>query len=124
MRPTHRNWPAALLLISACLTASVNAVAQGNGPRELLVIQEQGSFAVGGKVITNPGTFDPDKPMSAGQTFRGDHAHAFYQVPVNARKHPLVLWHGAGQFSKTRETTADGREGYQSLFDCTVLYLG
>jgi hypothetical protein len=27
-----------------------------------------------------------------------------------------VLWHGAGQFSKTWETTADGRESFQTLF--------
>jgi hypothetical protein len=67
-------------------------------------------------MLTNPGTFDPDKPTPAGQTFRGDHAYAFYQVPVNARKLPLVLWHGAGQFSKTWETTTDGREGYQTIF--------
>ena len=40
----------------------------------------------------------------------------FYQIPVNARKFPLVLWHGFGQFSKTWETTPDGREGYQNIF--------
>ena len=40
----------------------------------------------------------------------------FYQIPVDARKHPLVLWHGFGQFSKTWETTPDGREGYQNIF--------
>ena len=46
----------------------------------------------------------------------GDHARVFYQVPVNARKLPLVMWHGFGQFGKTWETTADGREGYQTIF--------
>jgi len=81
-----------------------------------LVIQEQGSFAVGGTVITNPGAFDTFKPTPEGQTFHGDHAYAFFQIPVNARKLPLVLWHGAGQFSKSWETTADGREGYQNIF--------
>ena len=91
-------------------------MAGGNGKPEPLVIQEQGSFAVGGTVITNPGTFDPYKPTPAGQTFHGDHVYAFYQIPLNARKLPLVLWHGAGQFSKTWETTADGREGYQNIF--------
>ncbi len=40
----------------------------------------------------------------------------FYQVPVNARKLPLVIWHGFGQFSKTWETTPDGREGFQTIF--------
>ncbi len=97
----------AILLVSAC--ASIKST----GP---LTIQEQGSFTVGGTVITNPGTFDPYKPSPAGQTFRGDHAYVFYQLPVKARKYPLVMWHGIGQFSKTWETTPDGREGYQNIF--------
>ena len=84
---------------------------------EPLVIQDQGSFAAGGTVVTAPGTFDPRKPLDpAGQTFHGDHAYAVYQVPVSARKYPIVMWHGAGQFSKSWETTADGREGFQTIF--------
>jgi hypothetical protein len=71
---------------------------------------------VGGTVIKNPGTFDPYKPTPDGQTFHGDHAYVFYQIPVNSRKYPLVMWHGIGQFSKTWETTPDGREGYQTIF--------
>lgn len=66
---------------------------------------------------SEPGTFDPTKAnMPAGQTYRGDHAYVFYQVPVDARPLPLVMWHGGGQFSKTWETTPDGREGFQTLF--------
>lgn len=95
------------LFIAAC--ASVKSA----GP---LMVQEQGSFEVGGTVTTNPGTFDPYKPTPAGQTFRGDHAYVFYQIPPKARKYPLVMWHGIGQFSKTWETTPDGREGYQNIF--------
>jgi hypothetical protein len=81
-----------------------------------LLIQEQGSFAVGGTVVTNPGTFDPYNQTPSGQTYHGDHAYVFYQIPVKARKYPLVMWHGIGQFSKTWETTPDGREGYQTIF--------
>lgn len=81
-----------------------------------LKIREQGSFAVGGTVITNPGTFNPYNQTPDGQTFHGDHAYVFYQVPVKARKYPLVMWHGIGQFSKTWETTPDGREGFQNIF--------
>jgi hypothetical protein len=116
MSPKPSRLSLAFLLISAGMIASTSAVAAGDGKPAPLVIQEQGSFAVGGTVITNPGTFDPYKPTPDGQTFRGDHAYAFYQTPVNARKLPLVLWHGAGQFSKTWETTPDGREGYQNIF--------
>ncbi|MFO0782086.1 MAG: alpha/beta fold hydrolase [Phycisphaerales bacterium] len=81
-----------------------------------LVIQEQGSFAAGGTVIRNQGTFDSRQPTAEGQSLHGDHAHVFFQVPVDARELPLVLWHGFGQFSKTWETTPDGREGFQNIF--------
>lgn len=83
---------------------------------QLLVIKEQGSFAVGGTVITNPGTYDPYTRTPEGQSFHGDHAYVFYQIPDQARKLPLVFWHGLGQFSKTWETTPDGREGFQTIF--------
>lgn len=69
-------------------------------------IEEQGSFAVGGSVMTD----------SLGHTYHGDHAYVFYQHPVNARQYPLVFAHGVGQFSKTWETTPDGREGFQNIF--------
>ncbi len=106
----------ALMLIYAGILASSYAMADADGKPAPLVIREQGSFAVGGTVITNPGTFDPVKMSPEGQTFHGDHAYVFYQIPLNARKLPLVFWHGFGQFSKTWETTPDGREGYQNIF--------
>jgi hypothetical protein len=105
------------ILLSASILASSYAMTQQASKPAPLIIQDQGSFAVGGTVATAPGTFDPLKPLnSAGQTYRGDHLYAFYQVPVNARRLPLVMWHGAGQFSKTWETTPDGREGFQNIF--------
>ena len=103
------------LLFSLVASSSLAIAATADQPKPL-VIQEQGSFAVGGTVITTPGTFDPIKMSPEGQTFHGDHARVFYQVPVNARKLPLVMWHGFGQFSKTWETTPDGRDGYQNIF--------
>ena len=99
----------AALALSACAWAPQGIA---TGP---LVIQEQGSFAVGGSVITNAGTFNSLKPSPDGQTYHGDHAYVFYHVPLNARRLPLVLWHGAGQSSKTWETTPDGREGYLNI---------
>jgi hypothetical protein len=105
-------------LFAIFLLISITASAQTSGKRDLppLQIKEQGSFAVGGTVITNPGKFDPLRPTPDGQTLRGDHAYVFYQLPVRARQLPLVMWHGFGQFSKTWETTPDGREGYQNIF--------
>ena len=101
-----------LVSMSITLVMVVNLLAQ----KEPMVIQDQGSFAVGGSVIENRGTFDAVKRTPEGQTFHGDHAYIFYQIPVDARKYPLVMWHGIGQFSKTWETTPDGREGYQNIF--------
>jgi pimeloyl-ACP methyl ester carboxylesterase len=104
---------AVAILITACTST-----------QQPLTIQQQGSFAAGGTVITAPGTFDPIRqgaynpagPDSTGQTLHGDHAYVFYQVPANARKLPLVFWHGHGQSGKTWETTPDGREGFQTIF--------
>jgi len=104
------------LLLLTCIFMSACSTTTVNGKPGLLRIQEQGSFAVGGTVITNSGTFDPVKMSPEGQTFHGDHAYVFYQIPREARKLPIVLWHGYGQFSKTWETTPDGREGYQNIF--------
>ena len=89
-----------------------------------LIIQQQGSFAVGGTVITNPGVFDPIQDgafnpanqSSQGQSLHGDHASVFYQIPNQARKFPLVFWHGHGQSARTWQTTPDGREGFQNIF--------
>jgi hypothetical protein len=117
MRPGSLRLVAASLLTSAATLAASSAMAQQASKPEPLVIQEQGSFSAGGTVVTAPGTFDPRRPQNpAGQTFHGDHLYAFYQVPVNARKLPIVMWHGFGQFSKTWETTPDGREGFQNIF--------
>jgi hypothetical protein len=104
---------ALVLLAAAVLTPGS---AQDRRKPEPLAVQEQGSFAVGGTVMTSPGTYDAINRSPAGQTLHGDHAYVYYQVPVRARRLPLVLWHGFGQFSKTWETTPDGREGFQNLF--------
>ena len=103
----------ALLLSTACAKVSPGS----------LSIARQGSFAVGGTVVTSPGVFDAtaqtpagQPPSAGGQTLHGDHAYVFYQVPERSRRLPLVMWHGIGQFSKTWETTPDGREGYQTIF--------
>lgn len=101
-----------LFILIAVISLSASARAQG----KILKIREQGSFAVGGTMKSNPGTFNTITRTPEGQTFHGDHAYVFYQIPAKAHKYPLVMWHGIGQFSKTFETTPDGREGYQNIF--------
>ncbi|WP_272660714.1 alpha/beta hydrolase [Providencia sp. PROV150] len=84
---------------------------------EPLVISAQGSFAAGGSITTAAGTFNAKKPLEpAGQTYHGDHAVVFYQIPENPHKYPLIMLHGAGQSSRTWQSTPDGREGFQNIF--------
>lgn len=98
--------PAAL--ITGCATRSPSS-----GP---LVIQAQGSFAVGGTVQTTPGSYNNNQPSAAGQSLHGDHLYAFYQVPQHAKGLPIVMLHGAFQSARSWESTSDGREGFQTLF--------
>lgn len=100
----------AAICLSSCTTTTENT-------SNSLVIKEQGSFMVGGTKITETGAFDLDSALKPqGQTFHGDHAYAFYQIPENANGLPMVFLHGAGQSKKTWETTPDGREGFQNIF--------
>lgn len=86
-----------------------------------ITIERQGQFPVGGTTITRPGTFDPDtfsgwtNPVQDGQTYRCDHAFAHYQIPVNAKKMPLVFVHGFGGDGACWSTTPDGRDGFATL---------
>jgi pimeloyl-ACP methyl ester carboxylesterase len=106
------------ILASVLLTVIINSVdAQALKKQKPMVIEKQGSFMVGGTTFTEPGNFDLQNALKPqGQTFHGDHAYAFYQIPVNARKYPLVFLHGAGESKKTWETTPDGRDGFQNIF--------
>jgi pimeloyl-ACP methyl ester carboxylesterase len=98
-------------------------MAQGfksNADKTPLTVAEQGSFFVGGRTLTAAGSFDPGRffvPFSSeGQTYSIEHLYAQYQIPPNARPLPLVMVHGGGQTGKSWDTTADGREGFQTIF--------
>ena len=107
---------AATLLASGCATRLNHAGHDAGHATGPLVIQAQGSFAVGGAVRRTPGDYDNNKPTSVGQSFHGDHLYAFYQVPQNAKATSVVMLHGAFQSARSWETTSDGREGFQTLF--------
>ena len=114
LRPAPRRWSLlvafaapfwSLVMVTGCSSAPA-----GDQPDTdmdaAIVLETQGSFAFGGTVTTGDN----------GDTFHGDHGYVQYQIPRNARQLPLVMWHGGGQFSKTYETTPDGRDGYQNIF--------
>lgn len=114
-----------ILTISVFLSVPMLSLnAQALKKQSPLVIESQGSFAIGGTVVTTPGIFDPIKQGAynpagtdpTGQTLHGDHAAVYYQIPAKAKKYPIVFWHGHGESSRCWQTTPDGREGFQNIF--------
>lgn len=104
-----------LTLLCACAIYTLYAQVDTTRKQSPIIISEQGSFMVGGSIVTHPGNYtNPRSPE--GQTLHGDHAYVSYQKPMDSRKYPLVFLHGIFQFSKTWETTPDGREGFQNIF--------
>ncbi len=125
MKTKIKIWQIALTIIPVILCFSChnyNKVVKQD--TDNIVIREQGSFTIGGKVIKSSGNFDPvthgffnpTNQNAEGQTLHGDHATVFYQIPTQAKKLPLVFWHGYGQSMRTWQTTPDGREGFQNIF--------
>src|SRR5687768_2828001 len=100
---------AATLLTTGC--ADMPTSTSSSGP---ITIERQGSFFVGGRTVQAAGTFDATaapNPPTAGQSYWVDQMYVQYQIPVNARKLPLILVHGGSGTGRVGETTPDGREG-------------
>lgn len=76
----------------------------------ILQIEEQGSFAVGGTVLTD----------SLGHKYHGDHAYVFYQKPVDARKYPLVLHMVSASFPKHGRPLLTDAKGFRIYFFAKV----
>ena len=69
-----------------------------------MVIDRQGSFEIGGKVIGDPAT----KSLSC------DHGVMEYQIPHNPRAVSIVMWHSSS--THVWQNRWDGGEGFQSMF--------
>jgi hypothetical protein len=88
-------------------------------PKDPLVLQQQGSFYVGGHpshvAITGWDQFRPDYGSPGDATF--DQMYVQFQKAPGSDKHvPIVFVHGAVVSAKTWETTPDGRMGWYEYF--------
>src|SRR5688572_17094261 len=104
---TRRRMQAALLTVAALtIVAAGYLAAQGQRPAAgtPIVIQQQGSFAVGGKILGDPNS----------RSLHCDHGYVDYQIPVNPRRINVVMWHSAAATAWLNRW--DGGEGYQSIF--------
>jgi hypothetical protein len=87
-------------LAAAALALALTAAAAADP----LVIERQGSFAVGGKVLGDPTT----------SSLHCDHGVVEYQIPVEPRAVNLLMWHSASTVAW--QNRWDGGEGFQSIF--------
>jgi hypothetical protein len=98
---------AAGLAAAAAMAMVATAYVTAQGQRAAsapITIQKQGSFAVGGKILGDPNS----------RSLHCDHGYVDYQIPTNARKINLVMWHSAAATAWLNRW--DGGEGYQSIF--------
>lgn len=96
--------PFCRLLVVTVLTFAFGAALGQNSDTDPLMIQEQGAYAFGGKIL---GDFETS-------SVHCDHGYVEYQIPVNARALPLLMYHSSS--TKTWETTFGGDEGYKNIF--------
>lgn len=107
----------AIFLSVALCTAACAGEQRAVVEESPLVLRTQGSFTVGGGTLTHEGSFSREHFLEPqGQTAYGDHAYIFYQIPVDAKKYPIVFQHGGAQTKRTWESTLDGRDGFQNIF--------
>lgn len=109
---------AASILTGSALAADALPAKNGQTAKAApIVLETQGSFAIGGTTVSHDGTYSDKHFLEPqGQKAFGDHAYVFYQIPVQAKKYPIVFQHGGAQSKRTWETTPDGREGFQNIF--------
>jgi pimeloyl-ACP methyl ester carboxylesterase len=89
------------------------AAGRAKGP---LVLAEQGSFFVGGEIVTSEAISGGGTDPVAGQ-ISINHMYVQYQIPQHTQyRYPVIMVHGGGHTGKTYETTPDGREGWYTLF--------
>src|SRR2546426_9055750 len=84
-----------------------------------LVIEDQGSFFIGGvpKVTDYATVPGPNQPNTPNQTTIGQ-MYVQFQIPARKAPNvpPVIMVHGSGHTGACLESTPDGREGWQPYF--------
>jgi pimeloyl-ACP methyl ester carboxylesterase len=100
------------------VTAFSAAAAPGSAPSSLkkpLVLEDEGSFFVGGREVPSETLSLTDKYDPHG-TVTVDQMYVQYQIPPHSKRYSITLIHGCCLTGKTWETTPDGRMGWDQYF--------
>jgi hypothetical protein len=89
---------------AALLATLLGGCAQPDDGSSPLLIERQGSFAIGGQVQGDPAT----------SSLHCDHGVVEFQIPPHARSVNLLMWHSASAVAW--QNRWDGGEGFQSIF--------
>jgi hypothetical protein len=91
------------LLLALLAVSGMSAAETGRVGSRPIVLDRQGSFEAGGRVL-----------REAGKSLSCDHGHVEFQIPSRPRSTPLFLWHSSS--AAVWERRWDGGEGYRDIF--------
>jgi hypothetical protein len=111
------------LLFTAILLASTAAAQNGAKTKKFLtkplVIEDQGSFFIGGvpKITSYATVPGPNQQPAPNQIMIGQ-MYVQFQIPQNKRRNlpPVIMVHGSSHTAACLESTPDGREGWYPYF--------
>src|SRR5215470_381199 len=110
-----------IFLLSA-LVAAAQQPPQKKFLKQPLVIEDQGSFFIGGvpKVTTyvsSPTPANANQPLAPAQITIGQ-MYVQFQIPQNKKRGapPVIMVHGSTHTAACLESTPDGREGWYPYF--------
>jgi hypothetical protein len=117
-----RLFSAVLLLAVAAGAATLDAPKMKKFLTKPLVIEDQGSFFIGGvPKVTNyatvPGPGTATQPPGPNQITIGQ-MYVQFQIPQNKKRNmpPVIMVHGSSHTGACLESTPDGREGWEPYF--------
>jgi hypothetical protein len=113
---------AVLLLAVAAGAATLEAPKMKKFLTKPLVIEDQGSFFIGGvpkvtNYATPPGPATATQPTGPSQITIGQ-MYVQFQIPQNKKRNmpPVIMVHGSSHTGACLESTPDGREGWEPYF--------
>ena len=104
---------------AADATTSSPAPWQPHTLPQQMVLQDEGSFFVGGHKIHTDFPSTTPTGLNAPGTYTVDQMYVHYWIPYTGSKQsklPVIMVHGSNHTGVTYETTPDGREGWATYF--------